>query len=419
MDTNDKSVIVTFLSFALVFVVALLTYPHVYDVVGYMYDIPIGLSIPNLILTAILLFILTSLSRFDNVNFRHGYELCILGIFMPNATMAVITSTPAFVVVIPFVALVAVFLTVRTFSGAAFFKTLASGQVKGFNFVQYRFILTVVEILIIVYALATQGLNLSLNLLDTYFRVYEIREDTIVVGFFGYLLGWFILTFFPIQLAAYGGAFDKRYIAIALLGGLVAFQLFGLKVIFLNFFLLLFFAVLFRARNLLFQHGPVVFFLLIFIIVLVIGDDAYMLLDRFYYLVGLNSTFYIDFFSKNPLRYFEGGLLGFGNEVYRTPAGFIIDSVYYTGLGTNQSAGFLPSIFADLGYFGLVAGGIVVGFLLILIHSLRLMSSDYAYLLSIALCFTLMNHSVNMLFLSNGLVIILFMTYFHRNGAGR
>jgi hypothetical protein len=97
--------------------------------------------------------------------------------------------------------------------------------------------------------------------------------------------------------------------------------------------------------------------------------------------------------------------LGISN--YGLDAGYLIDRAYYQGLGTNQSAGFLPTIYSDFGILGIFVFSLIVGLLISLIKSIHTSSTQYTYLLMIAFAFSLMNHPINMLFLSNGLVFIL------------
>ena len=74
---------------------------------------------------------------------------------------------------------------------------------------------------------------------------------------------------------------------------------------------------------------------------------------------------YFDFFSENNYNYFNGSKIGllFGIENYNQPLGFIIDSAY-GGDGMNANTGVFASIFAELGYFGLLISVFVLIFIL-------------------------------------------------------
>lgn len=390
----------------IVFFVANLIYPDVFDTVGYMYEVSLGMSYVTLSIGAFLLITLLVATQFKSLILRHGFDIAILGIYLPVAVVAAQISAAPYFLVYPVVSILSMAISVRLFERSRFIKQLNSSgfgntslsRLQSYIFVPY------VVILILLFSLNPSALNF--NILDTYIKAYDIRGETSGEGLIGYFVGWFILLFFPLFLCRANKKLAFLAPFFAFLGALYVFQVFAVKVIFLNFFLIAFSAYVYGGRYL--SYFPQLLFLFLFLLSGFLGWIIHPMIDRFFYLVGLNSIYYFDFFFTNPLRYFEGTKLDLGFSSYGLDAGYLIDKVYYQGLGTNQSAGFLPSIYSDFGVFGIIFFSFIVGLIFSLVKSIQTGSRMYSYLLIVAFAFSLMNHPLNMLFLSNGLIFILF-----------
>ena len=76
--------------------------------------------------------------------------------------------------------------------------------------------------------------------------------------------------------------------------------------------------------------------------------------------------------------------------------GNLIDNYYWSGLGTNQSVGYFPSIYANAGIFELLFT-LISSMILLLISNSRA-PDGYKILLITAFGFSLINISLNQLF---------------------
>jgi hypothetical protein len=388
-----------------VFIVANFMYDDVFKTVGYMYNVEIVPSFFKIIFAASLCLFLTSISNFKDDYIRQTFDICILGIFLPIAVMYCQISTSPMYLLPPFISIIMITLSFRIFQGTRLIKSMSSRDWGSVSFSDLKKLVFYAFIPFMFVAIMFNFERLSFDIFDIYLRVYEIRAETSADGILGYTLGWFILFFPPLFLSRFGRPLKLMAPLLALVGAFVVFNIFGLKSIFLNFFLVAFFALLNGRRG--FKYLPQIFFLLLFLLTYLLGPALHPLLDRFFYLVGLNSIYYFDFFSVNPLRFFEGTTLGFGISNYGIVSGYLIDNAYYQGLGTNQSAGYLPSIFSDIGMIGVILSSFIIGFIISVVNTMRIGSDNYAYLVLVAFAFALMNHPLPMLFLSNGLVFVL------------
>ena len=87
----------------------------------------------------------------------------------------------------------------------------------------------------------------------------------------------------------------------------------------------------------------------------------------------------------------------FGRNEYFINPGNLIDNYYWSGLGTNQSVGYFPSIYANAGALGMIIFTFIKSFILLLIDNSRA-PEMYKALLIIAFGFCLTNISLNQLF---------------------
>ncbi len=391
----------------LIFIAANVMYPSIFDTVGYMYEVKLSLSYPNLIISSFMLLILTLITNFVNIIYRHTFDVCILGVFLPISVVSCQINSNFLFMLWPFISICVMSFSVRLGSRSVLIKSIARPGNNRIIFSKLQLFFIVFYSLILIYWAAIYISDINFNLIDIYMRTYEIRARQHVDGFLGYFIGWFILLFFPLFLCKSEGL--VRYLApvIAFVGAFLIFQAFALKLIFLNFFLVAVFALFFRIDNPVKMYIPQLFFFLIFVSSYFFGVLAHPLLDRFFYLVGLNAIFYMDFFSQNSFMFFEGTKLDMELSNYGIGVGYLIDNEYYQGLGTNASAGFLPTMFADLGPAGVIFASLIIGLLMALIKSMQSSNESFTYLTMIALAFSLMNSSFNMLFFSNGLAFII------------
>lgn len=396
----------------IVFFAANYIYPDVFDTVGYMYNISLSVSYAKYSVGAFFLIVLLSITHFKSPILRHGFDVIVLGIYLPIAVIVTQTSASTNLLLYPVLSILSMSISVRVFEGMRLIKQLNSTGLAHFSLSSLQSYIFVPYALAIIFLILSNPSMLNLNILETYVNTYDIRSENSADGIFGYFVGWFVLLFFPLFLSKVNIKLAVIAPFFAFLGALYVFQTFAVKVIFLNFFLMAIFAFVYRSKY--FLYFPQILFFALFLVSYLFGWMLHPLIDRFFYLVGLNSIFYFDFFNLNPLRFFEGTKLDLGVSNYGLDAGYLIDRAYYQGLGTNQSAGFLPTIYSDFGVLGIFVFSLIVGLLISLIKSIHTSSTQYSYLLMIAFAFSLMNHPINMLFLSNGLVFILIFAFILR-----
>jgi len=402
----------------IIFIFSLYFYPVVFDTWGYMYSVSLGpISTFKAIISTCLLIIIIALTNFKKILFRHVCDTLIIGIFLPIATMVLLINSSLEYSYIPFSSVLLIAIVIFLLGGSTNMRLMAFRFKHGIPFdyfVKAGFLMYLFTIgwLIFEYGLS----SITRNMFDTFLNTYEIRSENSTGGLLGYLLGWTILVFFPLLITL---ALEKKqilYWIIGFFGSFIVFQILAVKVIFLNYILLTAFCFGYSYfRPVYKSYLPYIAFIFVFIIGVVGSDFGTAILDRFYYLVGLNSIFYFEYFSNHQPMYFSGTKLDMGFGGYNIRPGFVIDNAYYGGSGTNSSAGYLPSIFADTRWIGVIFVSLFLGLIFVIIEKIAGHSQLFAYIVAIAVAYALMNHPFMMLFLSNGLIFILFIAFFVRS----
>ena len=404
----------------LIFIFGLYFYPTVFDTWGYMYSVTlVPISIWMAAIIGSMIIVMVALTNYKNILFRHVFDVMILGIFFPIATIVLLINSSWEFVVIPFVSVLLISITVFVLDKSLIMRRMFGGLKDGILFDHFTKIVGLIYLVMIGWLIFNYGFSsIGRSLIDTFLETYDIRSENRTSGLLGYLLGWTILVFFPLLIAFTFEKKQLRYWIIGALGAFVVFQVLAVKVIFLNYLLLTGFCFGYSSLRPFYKlYLPYFAFTSIFIIGVVGSDVGTSILDRFYYLVGLNSVFYFEYFSSQQPMYFAGTMLdlGFGN--YDVGPGYVIDKAYYGSSGSNSSAGYLPSIFADLRWIGVICVSIFLGLFFVMIEKITFQSQLFSYNVAIALAFALMNHPFMMLFLSNGLIVILFIAFFVRRRA--
>lgn len=405
-NSNPSRLVIRVILSLVVFFVANLLYPDVFETVGYMYNVSLEISYVNYSVGALFLIALLCATHFKCDILSHGFDIVVLGIYLPVAVVVAQTSMSVYYLSYPVISILSMVVSVRAFETTGLLKRLNGRGFGNISIERMRLFVFFPYAFVVMALFASSPSAIKFNLLDTYINTYDIRAESSGDGILGYFIGWFVLLFFPLFLSGGDAKLKIAAPSLAFLGAFYVFQTYAVKVIFLNFFLIAIFSYAYERR--LYLYFPQIFFLVLFLVTFLFGGLVHPLIDRFFYLIGLTSIFYFDFFFSNPLRFFEGTKLDFGISGYGIEVGYLIDNVYYQGLGTNQSAGFLPTIYSDLGIFGVVVFSMFVGLIISLIKSIHTSSRRYSYLLIVAFAFALMNHPINMMFLSNGLIFVLF-----------
>ncbi len=394
-----KSNLCRIIFFYLIFILAIRNYKYIYNIVGYMFTFEMNYSYVNLFISLLLLLILiligSTIKKITNIY----YDLLIITLFMPISVMLVITGMNFIYVFYPFVSILIIRFIAET-KYLSFFENSFINTIKISLFKLFIFFLFFIPFIFLFFDNINQ---VSFNFLETYLQTYIIRSDVDGSGFIGYYMGWFSFLFYPVLLSTKGRLFYFLNLCL-FIASAILFQKYALKVVFFNYILTGLFVIIFKyyeKYNFKFSSSISLFFFLFFFIPY-FDENIYPLIDRFFYIIGINSLYYFEYFNINNFRFFENSLIDFGISKTGLPPGLIIDYHFYQGSGTNQSAGFLPTIYADLGIFGIFFGSIIVGFFVRLLLNIFNKDNEFGYLALISFCFLLMNFPLNTIFLSAG-----------------
>ena len=412
----NKVPIVRSISSIALLLLAVVAYPTVFATWGYMYSITLQpTSLWSMGQGIFFLLILIFATNYRQRQSRHFFDIVILGIYLPIATLTIVTKADFFNFVVPFISILIIAFTYSMLNGRGLFNDFLERLNIGFSFRSYMKLLICIYIFTIFFLLFEFGIsNLFINIYETYESTYAIRETNKTSGVIGYLVGWQIIVFFPLLSALFFSEKNWLYLVLLVFGGYVSFQLLAVKIVLLNAILVFFYGwIVSMGSRLLLDFLPTVFFGLVFFLGLVFGELGTALLDRFFYLPGLNALFYFDYFSENPPMLFWGTMIDTGLSAnYNFGPGYVIDEAYYGGVGTNSSAGYLPSIFADGQWYGVVVVSGLLGLIVSVLRVLGARDAMFGYLVTISVAYALMNHAFMMLFLSNGLIMVLVVVVF-------
>lgn len=384
-------------------------YPIAFEQVGYMYNLTLSFELIRLLQASLILAIYLFLSAYMTLYYCIYIDTIFLGTVLPMLSIFPFFDFDYFNLLLAVLPIV-VALVLGMWKSDLIWNTISLWRYP----VRSKFA-TSFMLLFLFLCFALGSLNLSFNIVEVFLSVYFVREVEVPI-LISYLLGWAPIMVLPA--IAYFKAELTNYRLILFLAFVVIFQIilfttFAMKIQFLYFIyiLIIFYWVNFTANKM---------FLIPFIIpcLVLLSSILFPILqpftDRFYYLIGINTFYYLEFFSNNPLRFFEGGFFGFGIEVYNKSPGYLIDEKYYGASGTNQSAGAIPTIYSDIGNWGLALLGIIIWLLYTLLYKLKSFHQSYFIMVISLISLMMTNHQINMIFISNGILLILLMSLFAR-----
>ena len=395
--------LIRFLLLNVIYVGYIALYPSVFRIVGYMYTFDIEFSWIRFIFGLVPILLYFSLSKSLSIHYTIFLDI----IFISNILPALVVLS-----YVDFGVLQAVYLIVPMIM-ACLLGHIVRERVPKAN-ISFKYPITgtfviVFMILFIFSAYVFGVINLNLRLFEILQNVYSIREKSIPL-FLSYLLGWVPIIILPALLLRKIINSKIRLMILVIFIALfevILFTSFAIKIHFLYFLYIILVLIIYTYN----KNATYILPYLIPCIVLIctfVFQYLSPFTDRFFYLIGVNTFYYLDYFSSNKLRFFEGGFLGFGIEVYGLPPGYIIDNEYYQGLGVNQSAGAIPTIYSDLGLLGLFVLGVILHQIYFLLSRLKKLDEGYFTALIILFGLMMANHQINMVFISNGVLIVLF-----------
>ncbi|WP_206076095.1 hypothetical protein [Marinitoga lauensis] len=96
---------------------------------------------------------------------------------------------------------------------------------------------------------------------------------------------------------------------------------------------------------------------------------------------------------------------------YQKPLGFIIDTAYFGGKGTNANTGYIATAYAELGIIGVIIASILLGFVIYVIYLASRKSNFFAFVTGSVYIFELINSSIFQLFLTDYFLIYILIVY--------
>jgi hypothetical protein len=341
----------------------------------------------------------------------HFFEILTLFIFTPVATLS---NYMGFGIQMSVLIFLSIFLTITIYrfsrkANLVHFKT--GGLFSIISILWLRKLFVILSIGLTVYLIFFTKHNGSFDIGYVFTNVYEIRGKNSLPGFSSYILGFLMNVLIVFLVSEYIRAGSKFKLALAVAITFIIFTMFAMKIYLFSFFLILFFGLTLLGKKWISSNAVLLFFIITISVSYALGPSIYPYLDRFIYLPGLLNIHYFDFFSTYDLNYFSNSSLGvFFKGGYNQPVGYIIDS-YFFGGDSNASTGYVAAIFSELGYFGILIVSIILGVLVAILENLAKKDFIFAYLISIMISFSLINAPLTNIFLSNGILIVVVLSF--------
>ena len=380
------------------FLVAIFVYPIVFATAGYMFSFSISLNEHIVIATLATLVVSNLFLKTNEIVF------VVLDNFVLVPTL-VINSFYNYDI-----QLIGYYLGFRIFFKYLeyFSEKIKLKRIHGIYPKKWIYIYPALFIYTVIIFKLTVEHSVSLNPIENYLNSYSTRANLKFEGLIGYFLNSLVFILLPIIM--YFGQ-RKNIFGIVFVALLIIsiYSIMPLTLYFMLMIAVIGFELLSRYSAL--SLTKLVQIALCMILLLSLFDISLlnMVINRFYFTIGVNNIFYYDFFSENNLYLFQNSKLGilFHSNNYSDLPGFIIDRFYYLGKGSNQSSGIFASAFANAG----VAGLIVCIFLLVLIMRVIDISHEQnlAIKLKLLLGLALINFPLHQLLLTNGLLIYLIL----------
>ena len=386
--------------------------PFIFTVVGYMYEEALQINYFTFILSIVVSLLVGSLMTISRVLTNVSYTIIHGFIIAPMFAVAtyassITLSTTHLIVVFCFL----FFFFIADRMSQLFFsnnkKHLLNDKYDNFYVFVYMLIF-----LIILFKFGFR----NIEILGTYKNQYEIRSYLSFDFPYSYMLN-FWLGIFSAAPAIFLARKSYLLFLFSLFSVLYIYTIYPLAAIVFMSILILSLSMSINVFKKYFQYSNFYLLFLTFVITffgvvwLVDHPVLYSIFNRAFYVIGWNTYYYIDFFINADLYLLRGSLMDLGSS-YSEPIGFIIDRVYYSGEGSNQSSGGIANLYANGGLTGVIFGSILLGFLVNLAASIS-SNLQVSFILILSVIISFVNFPLQQLFLSNGF-IFLFLIFFIR-----
>lgn len=238
----------------------------------------------------------------------------------------------------------------------------------------FAFWLPLVTVLLSFFVFALAGFHLNLSFSDVYERRFAARDIAIANSLTAYLIAMLQSVCLPFTLVI--GIFNKKwlYIIESIFATLAIFGFEGSKVVILVPLLIM--GVIYLSARCLQYHSLIILLTVCLIILLAILETKFLDSDilstifvrRLLVIPSQLSSYYLEFFSKNPYALFSDNLLSYFIPArYSLPIPRVIGEAYFGNIATNANTGIWATGFAQLGYLGIVLfsmlGGVILSFI--------------------------------------------------------
>lgn len=274
------------------------------------------------------------------------------------------------------------------------------------------------------YAIVVSTFPVSLevpSLADVYTQRAEFRAG--VTGVTAYAFFWLAKAVNPYLMAK--GYLDRNLglFTAGFAGQILLFAISGLRSILFSVILLA--GVLIALRGQGRQFGNWIAWGLTALILMTLVLDSYLgatiasslFVRRLIATAGLNTTYFFDFYSQNPLAYLDHSILGpFVETPYDRPPALVIGDAYYSGvqsaLDTSANANLWADGYANFGISGVAISTLVLGILFLVTDSLaRRKSIALATLMLSYPAYMLVNTALQTALITHGIVFVLALLY--------
>ena len=254
--------------------------------------------------------------------------------------------------------------------------------------------------------------DITLNPIENYVNSYNIRAEVSHDGLIGYVLNSLLFMLIPLIFYFHKNIFIVFHVCFLIL---CIYSVMPITLYILMMFAMVGFQFIHSYTKISFiniSHA-----LLTFVLILAFLDITLlnMVINRFFFTIGINNIFYLDFFTTNNLYLFQNSKLGifFESNKYLNVPGVLIDNYYYQGSGTNQSSGLFASAFANIGYLGVLVYICIIAIIIRVVEATH--DDDMAIRIKLLIGFALINFPLHQLFLTNGLFLYLLFNFLSKN----
>lgn len=302
--------------------------------------------------------------------------------------------------------------------------TFNKPTIKSFNFTYGNFLILSISFFILLLVLLHYMIITRNSLVLNFYNVYEHRlnfEKYSSTGIFGYINSWSFKIFSTILLAWSIKGKKKIYFIFFIILTFLLFAFSGHKSALISIFLVPFFYILFRFKNISLIIVQSIIFLLLFTIIggYILNSilPESLIIRRLFFIPAFLNYTYLDFFSHNQLIYWSNSFLKFFIEYpYDLPLTKLIGKYLGSPL-MAANTGFIASGYAHAKYFGILLYTIIVTLIMNIINILAQKKEKYFVYSIVFIPLTTLFISSDLIttLFTHGLMISIIVLFFYKS----